>query len=138
LEELAASAVSSSDLAEGYMPAPIPKKYPNPRPKAKARNRERRERNREMRSERRGALRERAMARAAGLCEWAECGAQAAHMAHIEGIGRGGDPTGKRDDLDNVAMLCVYHHDLLDGRTAKMRLREIEVLLKAYITGKGH
>lgn len=73
------------------------------------------------------------MERAEEVCEWPECGAPAAHMAHIEGIGRGGDPTGERDNLGNVAMLCVWHHDILDGRTTEMRLKEIEVLLAEVI-----
>jgi hypothetical protein len=49
-------------------------------------------------------------------------------MAHIEGIGRGGDPLGLRDKPENVMMLCVYHHDLLDGRE-RPNLKEIEALL---------
>jgi predicted restriction endonuclease len=49
-------------------------------------------------------------------------------MAHIEGIGRGGDKAGIRDTIDNVMLLCVYHHDLLDGRTM-MKQREITYLL---------
>lgn len=50
-------------------------------------------------------------------------------MAHIVGIGTGGDPLGLRDQLENVAFLCVLHHDILDGRSTQMRLRYIEDLL---------
>jgi hypothetical protein len=58
-----------------------------------------------------------------------------AHMAHIEGIGRGGDPLGLRDTEENVAGLCVWHHDLLDGRIP-MKLKEIERLLGELIEFK--
>ncbi len=79
------------------------------------------------------ALREQVVDRAAGVCEWSACGQAGAHMAHIEGSGRGGDPTGVRDALSNVVFLCVYHHDLLDGRTKVFRLREIQELLKELV-----
>lgn len=35
-------------------------------------------------------------------------------MAHLKGVGMGGSR--HRDELDNVAILCQYHHDWLDGR----------------------
>lgn len=85
------------------------------------------------RAQRRGALREAIFERAEGVCEWTGCGQPAAHMAHIQGIGRGGDPLGLRDTEDNVAALCVWHHDLLDGRV-RMKLKEIEVLLAEVIS----
>jgi len=50
-------------------------------------------------------------------------------MAHIRGSAMGGDPLGLKDELKNVAMMCVEHHDVLDGRTAHFRLRYIEELL---------
>lgn len=120
------------------MGEPIPKHYPKKRtkPTTKTANRERRmERIRE-RSERRSGLREELVDRCGGMCEWPSCELPMAHMAHIEGIGRGGDPMGVRDDLRNVAGLCVYHHDLLDGRE-RPNLKEIESLLKAYVGTLG-
>ena len=83
------------------------------------------------------ALRERVVERSGGICEWSGCEAPGAHMAHIEGIGRGGDPLGVRDDEKNVCFLCVYHHDLLDGRTSRFRLREIEQLLTELVELRG-
>ncbi len=90
-------------------------------------------RSRKQRGEDRAETRERAVERSGGFCEWSGCNSPIAHMAHIEGIGRGGDPLGIRDVLGNVAMLCVYHHDLLDGRTTRFRLREVEQLLTEVI-----
>jgi len=58
------------------------------------------------------------------MCEWSACGDAGAHMAHIRGSGAGGS-----DSLANVMFLCVLHHDILDGRTDRFRLREIEALL---------
>lgn len=58
-------------------------------------------------------------------------------MAHIKGIGRGGDPLGLRDDLGNVAWLCVEHHDVLDGRSKHFRLTYMEELLIELIELRG-
>lgn len=109
---------------------PIPKHYPSKRqkPTAKTRNRERATERRSERAERRSGLRSAVADRSEGECEWSGCQSPAAHMAHIEGIGRGGDPLGLRDKPENVAMLCVWHHDMLDGRVG-WSLREIEALL---------
>lgn len=81
------------------------------------------------RAERRSALRIQVIDRSGGQCEWSACNMVGAHMAHIRGIGSGGDPQGVRDQLSNVAFLCVEHHDILDGRNTRMRLREMENLL---------
>jgi predicted restriction endonuclease len=61
--------------------------------------------------------------RAGGVCEWSDCDAEGKHMSHIDGLGIGGP-----DTLDNVMLLCIYHHDLLDGREM-MRQREVAYLL---------
>ncbi len=72
------------------------------------------------------------MARAGGLCEYAGCFEPAEEMAHLEGTGMGGRESA--DVLDEVAMLCKYHHDLLDGRTHKGLRREHGRLLRETIT----
>ena len=48
----------------------------------------------------------------------------------------GGSPS--RNDPDNVALLCEYHHDLLDGRLVAGRRYETAELLKAYLRAIGH
>ena len=77
-----------------------------------------------MRSELRAAVVERSR----GICEWSRCTTRGEQLAHIRGIGRGGNPDLTRDTIENVSFLCVYHHDLLDGRQ-RMKLWEIESLL---------
>lgn len=79
---------------------------------------------------RRSQLRRRAMNRADGICEWPLCQATLLQMAHIRPSGRGGDPNGDRDVLENVLMLCEYHHDLLDGRQRMNRWEWSSVLLE--------
>lgn len=81
----------------------------------------------------RSVLRAEAFERANYRCEWSRCVHRAEHLAHIRGLGRGGNPDGSRDRLGNVAALCRYHHDLLDGRTDRFRLWEVESLLEELI-----
>ncbi len=116
------------------MTIPFPKKVKHKRikPTAKTMNRMRGAERRSERAERRSGLRTSVVDRSEGVCEWSGCGGEGVHMAHIEGIGRGGDPTGVRDKPENVAMLCVFHHDMLDGR-APLRLWQIERLLAEVI-----
>ena len=65
-------------------------------------------------------LRAAAMERAGHFCEWPDCRHQGSgpplEMAHLDHRGMGGYEAA--NTLDNVAILCRYHHDLLDGRTA--------------------
>ncbi len=121
------------------MPDPIPKHYPNQKqkPTTKTVNRTRRAQTRAARATRRSELRDTVMARSKGRCEWSGCLDAAEHMAHIAGIGLGGDPKGIRDELANVAGLCLLHHDLLDGRRL-MRLHEIENLLREVVELRPH
>lgn len=49
-----------------------------------------------------------------GMCEWPFCRWPGEQMAHIRGKGMGG--SAEADTIDNVAWLCVLHHDVLDGR----------------------
>ena len=80
---------------------------------------------------RRRELRARLVARARGRCEWPACGDAGEHMAHIDGIGMGGRASADR--LSNVALLCRFHHDVLDGRTISGRARAVRDLLAAWI-----
>lgn len=73
----------------------------------------------------RSMLRAEAIIRANYTCEWADCEIPKMHleMSHIIPIGSGGD-----DTLENVWMLCKYHHDLYDGRSPFKR-RELRLLV---------
>ena len=112
------------------MAEPIPKHYPNKRqkPTRKSVNRKSSAAVRRARAERRVKLRGLVVVRSDGLCEWSNCYAVGEHMAHIEGIGRGGDKTGARDTIENVMFLCVYHHDSLDGRRV-LKKHDVAALL---------
>ena len=78
----------------------------------------------------RSDLRMLALERADGRCEFPTCAlAGRLEMAHLRGSGAGGSKY--RDVLENVAMLCVFHHDWLDCRsTPNMRRFENEILLR--------
>jgi hypothetical protein len=52
-------------------------------------------------------------------------------MAHIVGKGMGGSR--EANTLDNVIMLCRYHHDLFDGRTHEGLHRELAALLRSLL-----
>lgn len=52
-------------------------------------------------------------------------------MGHLEGTGMGGRESA--DVLENVAMLCRFHHDLLDGRTHHGLRRAHGACLRAVI-----
>jgi len=79
-------------------------------------------------------LRLQALERAGNKCEWPECinYDQWLEMAHIHGIGMGGNPK-RKYDIDNVAMLCKLHHDIYDGRTISLSKKEWRILLKSYL-----
>ena len=62
-------------------------------------------------------LRALAEERARGRCEWPACDLDhrwPLELAHLKGKQMGGSRY--RDNPDNVALLCKYHHDWLDGR----------------------
>ena len=77
-------------------------------------------------------LREAALERADGRCEWPPgCTYTRPRLetAHIEPARMGGSPL--RDTLENVVCLCRAHHDWLDGRvTPNMRQFENRDLFK--------
>ena len=83
------------------------------------------------RAERRSVLRARTVERDGPMCVWPGCPFPHEHMAHIRGVGMGGRPDADR--LENVAMLCRFHHDLLDGRTHAGLRREVGMLLASYL-----
>ena len=79
-------------------------------------------------------LRNAAMERAMGRCEWPACDdGQDLQLAHNLHRGMGGNPAGDRNTIDNVAILCRYHHDVQDGRTVAYRRRAVSDLLWAFI-----
>ena len=78
-------------------------------------------------------IRKEAMQRAKGRCEWAYCNDDKwLELAHIQGIGMGGNKK-RKYDIDNVCILCKYHHDIYDGRTISLAKKEYRALLKGYL-----
>lgn len=73
-------------------------------------------------------IRQQIRQRSQGRCEWPLCLSPAVQVAHIRGKGLGGNPDGSRDVVSNLAHLCLFHHDMLDGRR-RMKLWEVESLL---------
>jgi len=75
-----------------------------------------------------------ALERAGNKCEWPKCNNfdQKLEMAHIHGIGMGGNPT-RKFDINNVAMLCKLHHDIYDGRTISLAKKEYRILVKSFL-----
>lgn len=80
------------------------------------------------------ALREAALERANGRCEFPDCTLPRPklEMAHLHGKQMGGSRF--RNVLDNVAMLCKHHHDWLDGVLLKGRRFENEMVLRAALS----
>lgn len=76
------------------------------------------------------ALRAQVVTLAGGLCEWPKCGKHGEEMAHLQHRQMGGSR--KVNTIDNVAWLCKFHHDLLDGRTSMDRF-ELRTLLNVYL-----
>ena len=77
-------------------------------------------------------IREAALERAAGRCEIKYCTVKRPRLevAHLRGKGAGGSKF--RDALDNLAVLCHVHHDLLDGRLMPNGRRfELEMVYRA-------
>ena len=78
-------------------------------------------------------LREEAMKRAGGRCEWAYCNDNKwLELAHIQGIGMGGNKK-RKYDINNVAILCKLHHDVYDGRQNSGSKAAYRDLLKGYL-----
>lgn len=75
-----------------------------------------------------------ALKRARYKCEWADCNeSEWLELAHIIGIGYGGMNAKIKYDINNVCMLCKYHHDIFDGRNTKGTKRAMNQLLGAYM-----
>lgn len=87
---------------------------------------------RRMALSRKAKLRAEAMVRAGGACEWPPyCELPGRlEMSHVMPSQMGGNPS--RDRLDNVWMLCKFHHDMLDGREPQ-KAREYRLLVQAYL-----
>lgn len=84
------------------------------------------------------ALRDQVFTRANGICEWSLCTDPPVHLAHIRGKGMGGNPDGTRNTPGNTVALCLFHHDLLDGRSPnRKKLFEFESLLAEIVELRG-
>lgn len=81
----------------------------------------------------RSELRNQAMERARWSCEWPACPHPTINleMAHLTPIGMGGGT--HADTLNNVAILCHFHHMIQEGETVKGRKREVTDLLRRYL-----
>lgn len=79
-------------------------------------------------------IRELALDRANHSCEWPKCYSKEwLELAHIIGIGMGGRNKKEKYDLENVVILCKFHHDIYDGRTISMAKKEYRTLLLSYL-----
>lgn len=85
-------------------------------------------------SKSRSELREEVVEISGGRCEWPGCVERMMELSHIHGIGMGGRRSA--DVLPNVAGLCRYHHDLLDGRTKQGLRYELGELLRVWVDAK--
>jgi len=70
-------------------------------------------------------------------CRWGNCELQLdpyrnpLEMAHLQGRGMGGRKSA--NELENVVMLCRFHHTILDGDLSADRKFETRRLLAAYV-----
>ena len=64
-------------------------------------------------------------------CVWPNCRTVGEQLAHLRGVGAGGRPSA--DTLSNVALLCRFHHDLLDGRSHAGLRVAVGDLLAGYV-----
>ncbi len=78
----------------------------------------------------RSELRAAALERSEGRCEWpGDYHERRLELAHLVQLSQGGP-----DLLDNTAILCGHHHDILDNRAnLKGRRQSIMELLDAYL-----
>ena len=80
-----------------------------------------------VRSELRAAVLERDL----WLCRWPGCetgGSGNLEMCHLHQLSQGGP-----DVLENVVMLCHFHHGVLDNRVQNGRRAAVEGLLSAWL-----
>ena len=78
-------------------------------------------------------MREHALERANYKCEWAYCTDNSwLELAHIQGIGMGGNKK-RKFDINNVCILCKHHHDIYDGRQRVGTSVAYRDLLTAYL-----
>ncbi len=78
-------------------------------------------------------MREVALKRANYACEWAYCTDNKwLELAHIQGIGMGGSKK-RKFNMNNVAILCKWHHDIYDGRQSSGKSVAYRDLLKGFL-----
>lgn len=82
-------------------------------------------------------LREQALLRAGGRCEFPACSLPLGRnnpleMAHLHGKQMGGSRY--RDVIENVAMLCKHHHGWLDGALVSQRRLDNEIVLRVALS----
>ena len=83
----------------------------------------------------RSELRVQAMNRDHWQCRWPKCDPYEGailQMCHLQQLSQGGT-----DTLDNVVMLCQFHHDVLDNRTVKGRREAMMTLLREHLRTTG-
>ena len=79
----------------------------------------------------RSDLRRKRLELAGFRCEWPICDKwEPLEMAHLTQLSQGGP-----DTIDNVCMLCNFHHDILDNRLVHGRRAAVVMLLQAYVSG---
>ena len=79
----------------------------------------------------RSELRVAALERDVWSCRWPGCetgGSGNLEMCHLNQLSQGGP-----DVLENVVMLCRFHHGVLDNRVQNGRREAVRVLLEAFV-----
>jgi hypothetical protein len=61
-------------------------------------------------------------------CEIPDCGQRAVDICHIDARGMGGNPSGDKDDIENLMAKCrQHHHEYGDKKHLKDWLKEVHL-----------